>query len=103
MPKVKDWQDIEVGENGYDWQGTVPIIKHRRKVFKEYINEFPISQLDRAFCLRHYHLLPKRDRERLTGYKSIDDVPDVWRYEGQCEGCWNCCVKIKIDLSPKKK
>ncbi len=87
---IHNWGDIEICQNGYQWKGTIPIIKHRRKIFKEFMENNPLSQMDGAFCLRHYTLIPKRRREKLTGFKTIDDVPDVWRYECQCKGCWNC-------------
>jgi len=93
---IHNWEDIEECENGHKWEGTIPIIKHRRKLIKEYFEEFPISQMDSAFCLRHYVILPKRWRYRLTGYKTLDEVPSVWLYEGKCEGCFNCCSKIKF-------
>ena len=95
MTKIHKWEDIEECENGNEWKGSIPIHKYRRKLLKDFMNEFPISEMDRAFCLRHYNLLPNNSKQRLTGYKTIDDVPDVWRYEGMCVGCWNCCSKYK--------
>jgi len=90
---IHNWEDIETCKNGKEWKGTIPVIKHRRKLLKGFIEENPMSQMDKAFCLRHYNLLSKKDRVILTDYKTIDDVPYVWRYDGMCKGCWNCCSK----------
>ena len=94
---IHNWEDIEVCKNGTEWKGTIPIIKHRRKLLKDFMQMYPISQMDGAFCLRHYVLLPKRRREKLTGFKTIDDVPMVWQMEGKCLGCWNCCSRNEED------
>ena len=92
---IHNWEDISECENGDEWDGTIPIIKHRRKLLKEYMEAFPISALDGSFCLRHYVLLSKKSREKLTGFKTIDDVPIVCKYDGNCQGCLNCCSKLK--------
>jgi len=90
---IHNWEEIEVCENGNEWKGTIPIIKHRRKIIKDMMEEYPLSQMDNAFCLRHYNILPKRWRYKLTGYKKENEVPMVWVYEGRCKGCWNCCSR----------
>ena len=74
----REIDDLVAGENGHDWDKSVPSIDVRKYLFVKYVELYPLARFDFSFMDRHTHLL--------------DLTP---KYGMICKGCWDCCMRLK--------